>query len=473
MTDSRYPSLGKRDARGRVATRSSADPERVIVVQLGEDRSLASFALEELALLAKSAGAQVERKLFLCVRRPNPATYLRAGQVAGLQEIVADSKPDLIIFGRDLSPGQERNLAKRLGCRVLNKSGLILDIFAQRAQTREGKLQVELAQLHHLRTRLVRGWTHLERQKGGIGMHGPGESQLETDRRLVQNRIRRLESEVDKSRRQREQSRRPRRRTGLLTIALVGYTNAGKSTLFRALCDDSAVYCADKLFATLDPLVRRRQLSGIGDVAFIDTVGFVSGLPHHLIHAFRATLDEVRTADLLLHVIDSSHPNLDDCILNVEETLHTLGAHRIPRIEVYNKADLRHGPNTRIGSESGKPSIAVSAHTGFGVERLVDMLAHHLRQDDLVQGWRLLGSDQHDLRAYLHRIGAIFGERFNDDGSVEALIRTTTRALRRHLGNTPLPPPVGEGAKPPPADTRGRSAATEMPSGRIRTRRHA
>ncbi|MCH9663898.1 MAG: GTPase HflX [Gammaproteobacteria bacterium] len=314
--------------------------ERTIVVQTGNDRASMTYALDELALLADSAGAEVTRAVAVRLRRPTAATYLRPGQIEQLRDAVVEDEASLVVFSAELSPAQERNLEKKLECRVLNKSGLILDIFAQRAQTREGMLQVELAQLNHLRTRLVRGWTHLERQKGGIGMHGPGESQLETDRRLIQNRLRWLEKQVDKIRLQREQSRRPRQRAGLATVALVGYTNAGKSTLFRALCGDKNVYCANKLFATLDPTVRRLLIPGVGDVAVVDTVGFISGLPHHLVHAFRATLDEVRTADLLVHVIDSSHPDMDECISNVEQVLESLDASEIPRIDVYNKIDI-------------------------------------------------------------------------------------------------------------------------------------
>ncbi|MCA8836765.1 MAG: GTPase HflX [Proteobacteria bacterium] len=320
--------------------------ERTIVVQTGNDRASMTYALDELALLADSAGAEVTRAVAVRLRRPTAATYLRPGQIEQLRDAVVEDEASLVVFSAELSPAQERNLEKKLECRVLNKSGLILDIFAQRAQTREGMLQVELAQLNHLRTRLVRGWTHLERQKGGIGMHGPGESQLETDRRLIQNRLRWLEKQVDKIRLQREQSRRPRQRAGLATVALVGYTNAGKSTLFRALCGDKNVYCANKLFATLDPTVRRLLIPGVGDVAVVDTVGFISGLPHHLVHAFRATLDEVRTADLLVHVIDSSHPDMDECISNVEQVLESLDASEIPRIDVYNKIDINTTPAT-------------------------------------------------------------------------------------------------------------------------------
>ena len=403
----------------------------VLVVQSGLDVGALEYAAIELKMLATSAGGKVMGCHKLRVPRPTSATYFRSGQVERLRELATEV--DVVVFSQELTPRQERNLKKALDCEVINKVALILDIFAQRAQSYEGKLQVELARLHHKRTRLVRGWTHLERQKGGFGMHGPGESQLEIDRRLLQNRIRRLEKKVSKVCDQRERARYSRQKARLPSVVLVGYTNAGKSTLFKAISEDQTVYCADKPFATLDPTVRRLNIPGIGSVAIIDTVGFISDLPHHLIHAFRATLEEVRQADVLLHVIDGAHGDMEQCLVQVEKTLTSLEAQDIERIEVYNKCDI--SPQVVDDSPEGArvTRVSVSALTGAGIDHLLKMIRLALQKKEMVRGWYHIHPSHLSLRADLHSIAAIEHEEFNPDGSVDVKIQLTKMAWERFM----------------------------------------
>ena len=298
------------------------------------------LALEEFGELARSAGASVVGSLAARVERPNPRYFIGTGKAEELKAHKQALDADLILVSHTLSPVQERNLEKLTECRVVDRTGLILDIFAQRARSHEGKLQVELAQLKHMSTRLVRGWTHLERQRGGaIGLRGPGETQLELDRRLLGERVKQLQKRMQKVETQRATARRSRQRNALPVVALVGYTNAGKSTLFNALTG-SAVYAADQLFATLDPTLRRLDGLGCGPILLADTVGFIRDLPHDLVAAFRSTLAEARDADLLLHVIDASDPERDRHIADVEEVLKEIGADDLPQVLVYNKIDL-------------------------------------------------------------------------------------------------------------------------------------
>ncbi|WP_345779280.1 ribosome rescue GTPase HflX [Lysobacter sp. M2-1] len=305
--------------------------------------------LEEFVDLARSAGATIAHVLPARIDRPNPATLLGSGKLDEIKTAADATGADLILINHPLTPGQERNLEKLLERRVVDRTGLILDIFAQRAHSAEGKLQVELAQLRHMATRLVRGWTHLERQRGGsIGLRGPGETQLETDRRLLQKRVEQLQKRLDKVEVQRTQMRRARVRSELPRVALVGYTNAGKSTLFNALTGAEA-YADDRLFATLDPTVRRLEVAS-GAVVLADTVGFVRDLPHELVAAFRSTLSEARDADLLLHVIDAADPLREERIAQVDAVLHEIGAGDIPQLLVYNKID----------------KIAAAPHAGSG-----------------------------------------------------------------------------------------------------------
>ncbi|MBX9402254.1 GTPase HflX [Lysobacter sp. BMK333-48F3] len=371
--------------------------------------------LEEFADLARSAGATVAAVLTARIDRPNAATLIGSGKLDEVKTAADASGADLILVNHPLSPGQERNLERALQRRVVDRTGLILDIFSQRAQSAEGKLQVELAQLKHMATRLVRGWTHLERQRGGsIGLRGPGETQLETDRRLLQKRVEQLQRRLDKVEVQRTQMRRARVRSELPRVALVGYTNAGKSTLFNALTGAEA-YAADQLFATLDPTVRRIELSG-GAVVLADTVGFVRDLPHELVAAFRSTLSEAREADLLLHVIDAADPHRDDRIAQVDEVLNEIGAGDLPQLLVFNKIDRLEGVPPRVdrpGEERHR--VWVSARQGLGLDMLRGALGEALQLRHIAGELRIAPQDAR-LRARLHELGAVRAEQADEHG---------------------------------------------------------
>ena len=313
--------------------------ERALLVHLGLGEAVPQDVQDEFEELARSAGAD-PLETIACVRhRPDSRFFVGTGKADEIRAAVKQLGAELVLVNHSLSPSQERNLERHLECRVLDRSGLILDIFAQRARSHEGKLQVELAQLRHLSTRLVRGWTHLERQKGGIGLRGPGETQLETDRRLLGNRIRTLRQRLEQVDKQREQGRRTRKKAEVPTISLVGYTNAGKSTLFNALTN-SEVYAADKLFATLDPTLRKLELAPGLETVLVDTVGFVRDLPHELVAAFKSTLVETRDATLLLHVVDAHDPERRERIVQVDEVLEDIGAETVDQLLVFNKIDL-------------------------------------------------------------------------------------------------------------------------------------
>ncbi|RZA00212.1 MAG: GTPase HflX, partial [Moraxellaceae bacterium] len=333
---------------------------------------------------------------------PNAKFFIGTGKLQELQAVVAANEAEVVIFNHTLSPSQERNLEKELQCRVLDRTGLILDIFAQRARTFEGKLQVELAQLRHMSTRLVRGWTHLERQKGGIGLRGPGETQLETDRRLLRGRITMIEQRLEKVRSQREQGRRSRQRSAIPTVSLVGYTNAGKSTLFNRLTG-SDVYAENQLFATLDPTMRRIDLADVGAVIMADTVGFISHLPHKLVEAFRATLEEAANSTLLLHIIDAAADERMRNIEQVELVLEEIDAADLPQLKIYNKIDLIDAAQPRIDrDDSGKPvAVWLSAQTGSGVELLEQAVAQ-LLGTEMIIAELLLRPEDGRLRAALY-----------------------------------------------------------------------
>lgn len=341
-----------------------------ILVGIDFGSSTHADSLQELQQLAISAELQVVAVLEGKRSRPDPTTYIGSGKVDEIARLISSNSATLVVFNHDLSPAQQRNLSLRLNCNVIDRTSLILDIFAQRAKSHEGKLQVELAQLEHLVTRLVRGWTHLERQKGGIGLRGPGETQLETDRRLIRKRVKLLKEKLATLQRQRAVQRRSRQRTNVLSVSIVGYTNAGKSTLFNKLTR-AQTYAADQLFATLDTTTRKLFLAEGGPVVISDTVGFIRELPHTLVAAFRATLEETVQADILLHVIDANSPNRDEQIEEVNKILKEIGADTIPQILIFNKIDLTDPAEASKGCTRDEydriSRIRLSAKTGEGI----------------------------------------------------------------------------------------------------------
>ncbi|KAA3654763.1 MAG: GTPase HflX [Proteobacteria bacterium] len=344
--------------------------ERAVLVQIDLGQDAIEERLAELVLLAQSAGARVESVVRAKRRAPDPALFVGKGKAQEIGDVLRAHGADLVIFNHELSPGQQRNLERVLQCRVIDRTALILDIFALRARSHEGKLQVELAQLEHLATRLIRGWTHLERQKGGVGLRGPGETQLETDRRLIGARVKTLRGRLEKLENQRRVRRRARARRDVLSVSIVGYTNAGKSTLFNALTKAGS-YAADQLFATLDTTSRRLFLGEVGNIVLSDTVGFIRDLPHSLVAAFHATLEETVSADLLVHVVDSGSDDRDAQIAAVNDVLKEIGAGEIPQILVWNKID---GSGTPARFErDGCDRICrvfASAKTGEGLDLL-------------------------------------------------------------------------------------------------------
>jgi len=408
-----------------------ASGERAILVGVGLGRAPDPDRIEEFGALARSAGAQVLEVIVATRKSADPRFLIGSGKVAELRSRVEALGAEVVVIDGALSPSQERNLEKELQCRVLDRSGLILDIFAQRARTFEGKLQVELAQLEHMSTRLVRGWTHLERQRGGgIGLRGPGETQLETDRRLIGKRIKTLNDRIEKVLQQRETTRQERKRQEVPTIALVGYTNAGKSTLFNRLTRADA-YAADQLFATLDPTVRRLHLAPGLETALADTVGFVRDLPHELVAAFRSTLQEAREADLLLHVIDAADPERNDRIAQVNEVLESIGAQDVPQIAVYNKID-RTGepPRSEVGEGGLIDRVWLSAHSGAGVDLLLQAL-HQRLGADLCRCVLRIPPRAGRARARLFEAGAVIGQKTLDDGVLEVEVSLRRQDLER------------------------------------------
>lgn len=375
--------------------------------------------LEELKRLVESAGGEA-CETFICRREaPDPSSFIGSGKVFEVASSVKACDANTVVFNSKLSPAQERNLEKAFGVRVMDRIALILLIFAQRARTYEGKLQVELAQLQYEQARLVRGWTHLERQKGGFGLRGgPGETQIELDRRALRERIAMIKKDLEIVARRREQNRNLRKRNSINVVSFVGYTNAGKSTLFNRLCG-SDVYAADQLFATLDPTLRTVNLKTVGKTVFADTVGFIRHLPHDLVAAFRSTLEETAQADLLLHIVDASDPRKEDNIKAVDEVLKQVGAAKVKTLIVYNKSDLvPDSTHDTVFDERGIPKrVYVSAKTGFGLDELLESAAKILC-DNLCSFEVVLLPSDGKLRALLYGASAVKSERYDDEGHV-------------------------------------------------------
>ena len=429
--------------------------ERALLVRLGIDAPVDPEDVREFAALAESAGATVLGTITGQRARPDPKFFVGSGKAEEIRVRAEELGAEVILFDHPLSPSQERNLEKLSGRRVLDRNGLILDIFAQRARSHEGKLQVELAQLKHLATRLVRGWTHLERQKGGIGMRGPGESQLETDRRLIGVRIRTLKQRLEKLALQRDTGRQTRKELPVPGVAIVGYTNAGKSTLFNAVTGAGA-YAADQLFATLDPTVRRLRLPYCPDIVLADTVGFIRDLPHELVAAFRSTLLEAREADLHLHVVDAADTERAERIRQVDEVLESIGAGDVPTILVFNKVDLLEEPARLERDEHGQVArVYVSARTGEGLDLLRQALAERFGRR-VVRLEMTLPPSAGRARAELYRLGAVRGEQTGDAGEAVLQLEVAASDLEKLCRR--------EGFELPPAAVAAAGAPCNDPS---------
>jgi GTP-binding protein HflX len=407
--------------------------ERAVLVYVALRQQSDDDEIAEFVDLARSAGATPIEIITTSRASPDPRTFIGSGKLEQIKQLLEAENGELVIFDNQLSPSQERNIERLLSCRVLDRTGLILDIFAQRAQSFEGKLQVELAQLRHLSTRLVRGWTHLERQKGGIGLRGPGETQLETDRRLIAQRITRIRNRLLKVDSQRELGRKARRRADIPTASLVGYTNAGKSTLFNHLTR-ADVYVRDQLFATLDPTLRKLSLPDNSSVILVDTVGFISRLPHELVAAFRSTLQESIDAALLLHVIDASNPAHAEQVVEVQKILQQIGADKVPQLEIYNKIDALENVPPRIDrDDEGRPRrVWISAQREQGIDLLLLALKELLGADQ-VTGQLTLDASQGALRAALYRDGSIQSEEVTQDGGWQMHISLPERRYQQLL----------------------------------------
>lgn len=400
--------------------------EQAILVHIDFSDESSKEDLHELQMLVSSAGVNAVEIITASRYSPHPKYFVGSGKAEEIANAVSALQADVVIFNHPLSPSQERNLEALCKCRVLDRTGLILDIFAQRARTHEGKLQVELAQLRHISTRLIRGWTHLERQKGGIGLRGPGETQLETDRRLLRARIKNILKRLEKVQKQREQGRRARKRAEIPTLSLVGYTNAGKSTLFNVLTH-SDVYAADQLFATLDPTLRKIPLQDVGPAILADTVGFIRHLPHDLVAAFKATLQETQEADLLLHVVDYSDEQVDDNIVQVNDVLEEIEADEIPQLMICNKIDNMENVVPKIDrNDDGVPiRVWISAQQQLGIDLLFNALTECLAKS-MVQYTLRIPPREGKLRGALFRLNCIASEKYAEDGDWLVDIRMPT-----------------------------------------------
>jgi GTP-binding protein HflX len=433
--------------------------QRAVLVHLEFPHTDFDADRREFIELARSAGAEVQAVVGGSRQRPDPGLFVGEGKADEIGAAARAGNAPLAIFNHELSPSQERNLEKRLECRVLGRTGLILDIFAQRARTHEGKLQVELAQLQHHATRLVRGWTHLERQRGGgIGLTGPGETQLELDRRIIRQRIATLEQRLELVRRRRDQNRRARAKSSMPTVSIVGYTNAGKSTLFNAVTGAST-FASAQLFATLDPTLRRIDLPDNRSAVLADTVGFIRDLPHGLVAAFRATLEESREARLLLHVIDAADPERGARMEQVEAVLTEIGADAVPRLEVFNKIDLRPGDRARVErDEHGQPRrVHLSALTGAGLDLLRAAIVERVGPDTAEYTIELPPSAAR-LRAQLYEQGAVRKETSDAKGNLRIRVALPHARLRTLLKEAGLPMPRTAAPKRAPARRRKKAA---------------
>ncbi|MBN2864881.1 MAG: GTPase HflX [Thiotrichales bacterium] len=391
--------------------------ERAVLVHVDFRNESDREELDEFYELVDSAGAEICQLITTKRQNPDPKFFVGKGKIQEIKEAVELFEADVVIVNHALSPAQERNISLELDCQVLDRVGLILDIFAQRARSHEGKLQVELAQLKRMATRLVKGWTHLDRQ-GGIGARGPGETQLESDRRLVQGRIKQLEARINKVRKQRDLGRRSRKRSELPTITIVGYTNAGKSTLFNTMTS-AGVYAEDRLFATLDSTLRRVHLPGCGPVIFADTVGFIRHIPHDLVTAFRSTLEETSEADLLIHLVDAADPHREEKMKDVAEVIAEVGAQDVPQLTVFNKIDML-DPKVEAKvdlNEEGVPErVWLSAQNGQGIDLLMDSVASFFK-GHFYQVSLTLDVNAGKKRAELYQLGQILEEGFDEQGN--------------------------------------------------------